>query len=242
MTGTPAVSRLRAEAAGRLAAAEYERFGRLLHDLRDEDWGRPTDCPAWDVRRLVAHVVGATEANASPFEMVRQLRYARVGTAFAVDLVTEYQVRHRDGLSPDRLVRRFEAAVHDAVRWRIRFVRYAGRIPFNVGAPVHETWPLGYLAGGIHTRDVWMHRVDVCRASGREPDLSPEHDGRVVADVAADWMHRHGRPVTLTLTGPAGGRYRQGDGGTEFSFDAVEFCRALSGRGGPAPLGTPVPF
>lgn len=58
-------------------------------------------------------------------------------------------------------------------------------------------------------------------------------DGRHAGD------ERHGRPFTLHLTGPAGGTW--GSGGPELEFDAVEFCRAISGRGS-APLDTEVPF
>ena len=41
------------------------------------------------------------------------------------------------------------------------------------------------------------------RAAGVPPELTPEHDGRIVADVVAEWSRRHGQPYVLTLTGPA---------------------------------------
>ena len=88
-----------------------------------------------------------------------------------------------------------------------------------------------------------MHRIDICRAIGREPVLSPEHDGRLVADAVADWARRHGGPFALELTGPAGGTFHAGHGGVGLRVDAVEFCRILSGRAaGDGPLATPVPF
>ena len=70
-----------------------------------------------------------------------------------------------------------------------------------------ETWRMGYLLDVILTRDPWMHRVDIARATGREMVLTPEHDGRIIADVVAEWARRHGQPFTLTLTGPAGGEF-----------------------------------
>nr|MDT0664152.1 maleylpyruvate isomerase family mycothiol-dependent enzyme [Micromonospora sp. DSM 115978] len=224
-----------------LATTENRRFADLLHALGPDDWTRPTDCAAWDVRRLVAHVVGATEANASPREMVRQLRHGRVGVAVAVDPVATFQVAQRDHVSVPELVARFDKAVPGAVRWRSRLVRRTPWVPFRVGAPVHETWRLRYLAGTVYTRDTWMHRIDVCRATGRVPALTAEHDGLLVADAVAEWVRRHGRSVRLTLTGPAGGKFRHGTDGPELVSDAVEFCRRLSGRGEP-PLATPVPF
>jgi hypothetical protein len=88
-----------------------------------------------------------------------------------------------------------------------------------------------------------MHRMDICRAVGRKPVLVPEHDGRIVADVVAEWAGVHGRPYRLTLTGPAGGAWGRGTDGEEITMDAVEFCRIMSGRGSGAGLLTrTVPF
>jgi hypothetical protein len=95
----------------------------------------------------------------------------------------------------------------------------------------------------IYNRDAWMHRVDVSRAIGREMVLTPEHDGRLVADVVSEWARRHKQPFTLTLTGPAGGAYVAMHGGETLELDAVEFCRILSGRAkGSGLLSTEVPF
>jgi hypothetical protein len=106
-----------------------------------------------------------------------------------------------------------------------------------------ETWTIGYLVDVIFTRDPWMHRIDLVRATGAEHVLTAEHDGVIVADVVAEWGRRHGRPYTLHLTGPAGGLWSNGSGGQELELDALEFCRILSGRGhGEGLLATEVPF
>jgi hypothetical protein len=74
-------------------------------------------------------------------------------------------------------------------------------------------------------------------------ELTPAHDGRLVADVVADWARRHGEPFTLVLTGSAGGRWRAGDGGALIEIDALDFCWTLAGRApGTGLLTTPVPF
>ena len=114
---------------------------------------------------------------------------------------------------------------------------------YSPGLPGEGQWTAGYLFDVIHTRDPWMHRIDICRATGREPVLSAGHDGRILADVVADWASRHGQPFTLTLTGPAGGSFRAGESGPDLELDAVEFARILSGRGrAPGLLATAVPF
>ena len=109
--------------------------------------------------------------------------------------------------------------------------------------PASNRGPFGYLFDIIYTRDPWMHRIDISRATGRTVELSSAHDGRLVADVVAEWARRHRQPFTLTLTGAAGGAYESGNGGPQITIDAVEFCRTVSGReAGDGILNTPVPF
>jgi hypothetical protein len=145
-----------------------------------------------------------------------------------------------------RLVAALEAVAPRAVRGRRRLSRVAGRVTLPeeqvVGAG-RERWRIGFLLDVVLTRDVWMHRVDLCVATGREPELTPDHDGLLVADVVAEWAQRHGRPYRLRLTGPAGGEWSSGADGEELALDAVEFCRLVSGRGtGGGLLGQQVPF
>jgi hypothetical protein len=93
------------------------------------------------------------------------------------------------------------------------------------------------------TRDVWMHRVDIARATGKTMELTAEHDGRIVADVVAEWATTHGQPFELRLDGPAGGAFRAGEGGETVQLDAVEFIRVLSGRAeGTGVLANPLPL
>ena len=91
-----------------------------------------------------------------------------------------------------------------------------------------------------------MHRIDAARAAGQPPELTAGHDGRIVADITAEWGCRHGQPFLLDLTGPAGGSYARdpaSPAAERLSLDAVEFCRTLSGRAPAAGLLTTiVPF
>jgi hypothetical protein len=36
-----------------------------------------------------------------------------------------------------------------------------------------------------------MHRIDICRATGRQPVLTAGHDGRLIADMVADLAGVH---------------------------------------------------
>ena len=51
-----------------------DRTLALLRSLDDAAWAAPTDCPAWDIRAMYQHVLGAREAGASISENVHQLR------------------------------------------------------------------------------------------------------------------------------------------------------------------------
>jgi len=234
----------RAEAAS-IATAENDRFVDLVRRLQAGDWSKPTDCTEWDVRAMASHVLGAMDANASLRVFVHQFRAGKkaAGDRPDIDGMTEVQVRERAHLGPAQLVERIAVMAPRAAAGRRRVPGLMRRMPMRVEvAKVMETWRLGYLLDIIFTRDTWMHRVDISRATGHELALTPGHDGRIVADVVAEWARRHGRPFTLELTGPAGGTFTQA-GGDSITVDAVEFCRTVSGRAEGAGLLTQeVPF
>jgi uncharacterized protein (TIGR03083 family) len=229
-----------------LAEDETAAMVALLGDLTPEEWARRTDCPAWDVRAMAGHVLGMTEGFTGLRRMAGMFRAGGklAGDGPMIDGVTAYQVMMNEHLTTGELVARMAAAAPRQARWRTErtLVR---RMPMKEKFPdgTVEKWTMGYVFEVILTRDTWMHRVDVAQATGRTLDLTPEHDGRIVGDVVAEWAKRHGRPFTLELTGPAGGSYTGGSGGVELTCDAVEFCRTLAGRvPGSGLLAQRVPF
>jgi uncharacterized protein (TIGR03083 family) len=219
----------------RAAVEEYRRFVKLLRELELADWSTPTDCSRWDVRQLALHVLGATEANASPRELVHQFRRGlplnrEIDSHHWVDGINELQVRDRSNLSPRQLIDRMETAWPKAVRGRRLAPPPLRWLPISFGPPIG--WhPLTYLLKEGFTRDVWMHRVDIARATGKKLILTPEHDGGLVAGIVAEWARTHRQPFVARLNGPAGGLFAQGDAGEEINIDAIEFCRILAGRG-----------
>jgi len=230
-----------------LAAAELE-YARLVEQLRGlsaADWRRPTDCTEWDVRQVVAHLVGAAEGNASVREAVRQVRLGRRRKRPGqddVDGINAVQVEERAEATPAELLAALADVAPRAVRGRRRVPAPLRALPVPFGPPL-GTKPVGYLMGCIYTRDAWMHRIDIARATGAALVLTPEHDGRLVADVVAEWAKVHGQPYELVLTGTAGGTYAGGAGGERHELDAVEFARVMAGRAqGEGLLRTTVPF
>jgi uncharacterized protein (TIGR03083 family) len=247
MPTMPRVPTLPRGEAMRLAAAEYQRFLDLLCSLPPQDWTRPTDCPGWDVRAIAAHALGMVELAASTRENRRQVTLARAHGAVFIDALTQLQVNERVEMTPAQIVDRYAARAPKAARHRRRTPSIARRATLPVTELVGDqvaTWTVGYLVDVILTRDPWMHRIDIVRATGAAHVLTAEHDGRIVADVVAEWAARHGRPYRLRLSGPAGGDWMHGHGDGPFiEMDAIDFCRAVSGRG-PAEglLTTQVPF
>jgi uncharacterized protein (TIGR03083 family) len=244
-TGTiPAVSPMRHGDWMAASAEEYRRIGALLAELAGDDWHRPTDCTDWDVRELVAHLVGNAEMSASMREMRRQQKIGRRLRPGGPDIdgMTAVQVQERADVPPAQLVRDLADVAVRAVRARRRIPAPVRALPIPFGPPL-GTRPLGYLMGCIYTRDAWLHRIDLARATDRPLELIAEHDGRIVADVVAEWAGVHGQPYRLTLTGPAGGTWSRGTDGEAIALDAVEFCRILSGRApGSGLLAHAVPF
>ncbi len=231
-----------------LQATELDRMLDLLGSLDQGDWTAQTPCPDWDVRQMYLHVLGACEAGASTKENVHQMRAAKKhckanGGPLEAGL-SNVQVRERSDLTPSQLLERLTKIAPTTVRKRTKTPLPLRRVKLKIDGPVFEKWTLGYLIDTIYLRDLWMHRIDATQVTDHDMMLTAEHDGRIVADVVAEWARRHGKPFDLTLTGPAGGRYTVAGAGAEaIELDAISFCLQLSGRSeGKGLMTTIVPF
>jgi uncharacterized protein (TIGR03083 family) len=242
----PRAAALPRTVAMRLAATEYQRFLDMLRSLQPQDWMKPTECPGWDVRAMAAHSLGMVEMAASIRDSNRQVKLARRAGGVFLDALTKLQVDERAEMTPTQIVDRYAARAAKAARARRRTPGFIRRrtlpIPQQVGGR-DESWTIGYLIDVILTRDPWMHRIDISLATGVPLELTADHDAVLVADVVAEWAARHGQPYRLRLAGPAGGEWASGQPDRLIEMDAVEFCRAVSGRS-PADglLTTQVPF
>jgi uncharacterized protein (TIGR03083 family) len=233
------------EAMG-LAETELARMADLLRSLSSEDWGRSTVCEQWDVRAMASHVLAMAQAQASMRQFAHDFRAAskRQGGKM-IDAMTATQVRERASMTSLAITEELAAVAPRAVKARRRTpapVRWAVRLrqdpPFD-----EKRWQFGYLVDTIFTRDTWMHRLDISRATGHAMVLTPDHDGRLIADVVAEWAHRHGQPFTLALSGGAGGNWCAGVGGQPIELDALDFCWIVGSRQkGTGLLATEVPF
>ncbi len=212
-----------------LAHEEYRRLDELLAGLSEAEWLKSTECVGWRVREIVAHLAGAAAATASVREQLRQQRLGakEKGERLQIDAVNDIQIRERDGLTSTELRRQLADTAQRSIRARRRTPAWVRALRFRFPPPVGQA-SIGFLNDVIYTRDAWMHRVDLCRATGRPLELTSDHDTTIVAHAARAWL-KATATAGITLTGPAGSTLGQGAHPT-LRLDAIEFARALSGR------------
>jgi hypothetical protein len=189
---------------------------------------------------MVGHLIGEAKANASLKENLRQqlwgLRHRREYRGNPLDATNALQIADQAGLSHDQRLNALKELSAAAIRGRRRLpppLRLIS-VPLSAGGSSAAGMPrsvnLGQLVDVVYSRDVWMHTIDILRATGRAPELDDALTRRIAEDVVAEWAGRHGQPVDLTLTGSGGGHYTAGSGGETIELDAIEFCRTVSGR------------
>lgn len=222
-----------------MATAAFRDLLTLLETLDAADWQRHTECPAWTVADMAGHVIGAAKSGASIREAIRQqtwgMRHKKDYDSNPLDATNDLQVRDHAGLTSEQRVEELRRVAPKAVRGRFRLPALMRPVAIPIagtgstaGFPSKLT--MAHLMDVVLTRDVWMHRVDIARATGRELALTAETDGRIVEDVVAEWARQHQEPFSLVLDGAAGGKFTAGADGPRIEMDAIEFCRVLSGR------------
>jgi uncharacterized protein (TIGR03083 family) len=224
-----------ADEAYHLMKIALERFLVLIEDLDPDDWNKPTYCAEWSVRDILAHQAGGYASGTGYLEMIRQgSRLPRSGQLIE-DAINAFQLQERADKSPEELIAELRQVGPIAARkWAYEF-RLAKLI--TIPHPIAGKLSFRYLMWIIHSRDTWMHRLDICRATEREFEQTREHDGRiaelVVRDVA-DILARkfNGPALILELTGIAGGTWKIGKGepAATIRMDVLEFNIFASGR------------
>jgi uncharacterized protein (TIGR03083 family) len=229
------IARIDHHEAMQITAVENRKLGELIEALGPTQWSTQTECTLWDVRAMVAHLVGSAASQASPREFFRQKRGGKpickeLDSPFWWDGMNELQVRERSSLTTEQLIAEWTTVSAKALKSRTKMPRpIAGLKLLNLPEPVGRQ-SLSYLFDIGFTRDVWAHRIDIAHAIAVEPDHDALHDGRILADIIAEWAATHSEPFTLVLDGPAGGTFVRGTGGAEVHISVVDFVRTLAER------------
>ena len=225
-----------------MATLELERFLALVTSLSDEEWEQPTACTLWNVRQVLAHVTGGYAAYARWSEFKRQgsarvqRPYRASGLSF-LDSMNQIQVDDRAHATPAALLDELRDVGPRAVATRAKLpaVLRAVRVPLP---DLEGFTPIGYLTDLIITRGMWVHRLDICRATQREMVMTAEHDGRMVALVVRDLAkklaaHLRTTPLVYQLSGRGGGTWQLGTKGppaATLGLDILDFNLLASGR------------
>ena len=224
-----------ADEAHRLLTTALSRFLTLLESLRADDWFKPTPCTAWNVHDMVAHQAGGYASGISYKEMIRQYTSKPKPGQLPEDAINALQVGERADKTPTELIAELkqvgEIAAHNwaygfnAIKW------------IATPHPVGGFMSIRHLMWIIHSRDTWMHRLDICRAANRPFEQTREHDGRIVELVVLDTAKKlakklNSKAILLSLTGVAGGEWQIGNGEavSSLEMDALDFNIFVSGR------------
>ena len=228
--------------AAALATAELGRFLDVLETLDEGDWQQPTDCTLWTVHGVVAHQAGSLEAFSS-FANFRRHRSKEVIQSYLdrgmseLDASNQAQVDLRAGRTPAEMIAEIRQRGPEAIAFRkgLPALVRAIRLP----DPDSGKWmSVGYLTDIILVRDMWSHRLDVCRATGREFVQTPAHDGRILEIVVRDLAQQLRavlglRSVVYELRGTSGGCWRMGSNSrasARLTMDALDFSLLASER------------
>lgn len=224
-----------ADEAHALMQTSFDRLIRVLERLAPDDWSKPTACTEWDVHDVVAHQAGGYLSGVGYTEMMRQYAKLPKRGQLPEDAINALQVGERKKMTPaeliDELKRTGPQAIHN---WAYRFhaVKW-----IHAPHPIGGFMSLRYLMWVTHSRDTWMHRLDICRAANLPFEQTREHDGRIVELVVRDLAKKlnkrlNGRAIILLLTGISGGTWKIGRGepAAEMEMDALDFNIFVSGR------------
>jgi len=221
----------------------------LAESLTDEDWGRPTDLPGWDVKAVVSHVAhlegvlgGAPREHAE----VGDLEHVRG----PMGQFTEIGVLTRRDTPPAEIVaeiRRYTAARREDL---------AAHPPTDPSAPAPGVFgAIGWdTARLLRNRplDVWMHEQDVRRAVGRPgglDSLGADHATAYLLESLGYVLAKRagaapGTTVVAEVEGSAPAAYGVGEDGrghrldtppaaptVSLRMDRETFIRLAGGRG-----------
>ncbi len=223
------------EEAAQIAAFEVQQVLNLLGQLGNDDWSRDTDCTEWTIRDMTAHLAGACAGYANWKDFRRQAVFNPhiLKTIVTVDDINKRQLEDRIDKTPQELVAEFREVGPKAVETRKKLPQWVRSIQMPA-QPMPGFMSVGYLVDVIYPRDQWMHRMDICRATGKTLVITPGHDKRLLDLVMRDAAEtlRGKVPVVVNITGAVTGTYRFGSAQpqAEIDIDYLTFNRLASMR------------
>ena len=170
---------------------------RLLRELSDEDWDRPTDLDGWDVRAVTAHLAhleSELAGNPQPTVTVPELPHV----ASPMGAYTEQGPVARTDWPIERIVDELERSAAT----RLEALR-ADPPTDGSGVPPRTPGGIGWDTRTLLSNrvvDVWMHQQDIRRAVGRPGGFDTPAAAHTVRVLAGGMSYVLGKRVAA----PAG--------------------------------------
>jgi uncharacterized protein (TIGR03083 family) len=207
----------------------------LVESLDPEDWEKPTACQGWNVRDILAHQAGSYAGGTGYREMLRQSMNRPEPGQLPEDAINAFQLRERAEQTPQELIEELRRVGPIAAKnWAYHFFPLK---LLNIPHPVAGKLSMRHLMWVIHSRDTWMHRMDICRATNRKFEQKEVHDSRIVELVMMDVADAlavkfNGPALVFDLAGIGGGLWKAGTGDPAaiIQMDVLEFNIFASGR------------
>ncbi|MBZ0291059.1 MAG: maleylpyruvate isomerase family mycothiol-dependent enzyme [Anaerolineae bacterium] len=221
--------------AAQIATVELQQVLNLLEQLSGDDWMQPTDCTEWCVQDMTAHLAGGCAGWASLKHFLSQtilnphLRKMDV----PINAINRRELEDRADKTPQQLIDELREVGPKAIRTRCNLPEFLRKIRIDA-KPMAMKITVAYLVDVIYPRDQWMHRMDICRATGKTWASNPDHDQRlldlVMLDMAKTTSARHA--VRINVTGALNATYRFGSGDphAEIDIDLFALNRRASAR------------
>lgn len=196
-----------------LLVKQQRAYIEFLHGLSDQDWQRPTVCPGWTVKDIVAHVLGDHIGRLSIWRDDFQLVQPSTNESFSafIHRINDEWVTTTRRISP-RLLTELSSSVGDQI------VEYWQSVDLNaLGWPVSWAGPDPAPAWFDAARDFteyWTHQQQICEATGRVGLVDPEYLGpvldifmRALPHTLKDVNAPQGTTLRVIATGPGGGAW-----------------------------------
>jgi uncharacterized protein (TIGR03084 family) len=218
-------------------AAQHAELDRLIGDLDEASWRRPSRCAGWDLADVVLHLAQTDELAVASAED----RFDDGFAAFVADLAPTTDVDEGAGLA----VARDRGASGLEVRARWRSASSALRTALDAAdLGGRATWVAGQLSvrtlATTRLTECWIHTEDVADGLGieLEPGDRLWHVARLAWRTLPHAFARDGRPapgpVAFELTAPSGERWTLAPEGapavTTVTGPAVDLCRVAGQR------------
>lgn len=144
----------------------FQALDELCSSLTPEEWAMPTDCPGWDVKDNISHIIG-TESSLLGRPAPEHDPGTKPHVRNPIGAGNEVQVDYRRSRTPEEVLAEFRDVT--AERMKIIGAMTDDDLAGESWTPIGQGTVRDLLA--IRVMDCWVHEQDIRRAVGKPGDL-----------------------------------------------------------------------